>query len=118
MTHSIEWAWAWVGLSAAGTCAGNLLLKQTHLASAHSGLTGITMSPWFLGAIACYIFDLLLFTQALQQLPVSVAVPVVSGLRIAATAILAYAFLGEHLTVQQIAASGVITVGIIVMARA
>ncbi|NJO79709.1 MAG: EamA family transporter [Cyanobacteria bacterium RM1_2_2] len=75
------------------------------------------LRPGFLGAIACYVFDLVLFTQTLQQLPVSLAVPVVSGIRIAATAILAYAFFGEHLTGSQWFASAVITVGIVIMSR-
>ncbi|NJM18207.1 MAG: EamA family transporter [Richelia sp. SM1_7_0] len=71
-----------------------------------------------LGCDRCYIFDLILFTQALQHLPVSSAVPVVAGLRIAATAILAAIFFGEHLTLDRLLASGVITVGIVIMSRA
>lgn len=118
MTHSIWYAWALLGLSAAGTCAGNLLLKQANLAVSNPGILAIATSPWFLGAIACYVFDLVLFTQALQQLPVSSAVPVVSGIRIGATAILAYVFLGEHLTGNQLLASAVITAGIVIMSRA
>lgn len=70
-----------------------------------------------MGAIACYIFDLIFFTQALQHLPVSLAVPVVSGVRITATAILAYVFFGENLTANQIFASSVITAGIVIMSR-
>lgn len=118
MSHSIWYAWMLLGLSAAGTCAGNLLLKQANLALSNSHLLVIVTSPWFMGAIACYVFDLILFTQALQYLPVSSAVPVVSGIRITATAILAYVFFGEHLTVNQLFASTVITAGIIIMSRA
>ena len=32
MTHSILFAWTLLGLSAVGTCAGNLFLKQATLA--------------------------------------------------------------------------------------
>lgn len=117
MTHSIWYAWILLGLSAAGTCAGNLLLKQATLAASHPGLQTIMTSPWFWGAIACYVFDLVLFTQALQQLPVSLAVPVVSGIRIAATAMLAYALFDEYLTGSQWFASAVITAGIVMMSR-
>ncbi len=81
-------------------------------------LTASVTSPWFWGAIGCYIFDLILFTQALQHLPVSAAVPVVSGIRIVATALLAAVLFGEHLTLNQLLASSVITVGIIIMSRA
>jgi multidrug transporter EmrE-like cation transporter len=118
MMQSIWYAWMLLGLSAVGTCAGNLLLKQANLALPNSSLLTTMTSPWFWGAIACYIFDLILFTQALQHLPVSSAVPVVSGLRIAATSILAYLFFGEPLTLNKFFASGVITAGIIIMSRA
>ncbi|NJK58574.1 MAG: small multidrug resistance protein [Pleurocapsa sp. SU_5_0] len=117
VTQSIWYAWILLGLSAIGTCAGNLLLKQANLALPNSSVLTVIASFWFWGAIACYIFDLILFTQALQHLPVSYAVPVVSGIRIAATAILAYVFFGEHLTLNQFFASGVIIAGIIIMSR-
>ncbi len=117
MTHSIWSAWILLGLSAAGTCAGNLLLKQATLAAPHPGIQAIATSPWFWSAIACYIFDLVLFAQTLQQLPVSLAVPVVSGIRIAATAMLAYTFFDERLTGSQWFASAVITAGIVMMSR-
>lgn len=117
-THPIWYAWSLLGLSAAGTCAGNLLLKQANLASSNPTLLAIVTSPWFIGAIACYIFDLILFAQSLQHLPLSTVVPVVSGMRIAATAILAHVFFGEHLTLNQLFASSIIVVGIIIMSRA
>ena len=118
MSHSIWYAWALLGLSAAGACTGNLLLKQANLALSSPGMIAIATSPWFIGAIACYVFDLVFFAQALQNLPVSSAIPVISGIRIAATTILAHVFFGEHLTNTQIFASGVITIGIIIMSRA
>ncbi|MDJ0570663.1 MAG: SMR family transporter [Pleurocapsa sp. MO_192.B19] len=118
MTHLVWYGWKLLGLSAVGSCAGNLLLKQANLALSNSGLLAIATSPWFVGAIACYIFDLIFFSQALQYLSVSAAVPVVSGIRIAATAILADVFFGEHLTFNQLLASSLITVGIVIMLRA
>jgi multidrug transporter EmrE-like cation transporter len=118
MAHPVWSAWMLLGLSAAGTCAGNLLLKQANLALSHPTPVAIVTSPWFVGAIACYIFDLVLFTQALQHLPVSSAVPVVSGIRIAATALLAPLLFHEHFTLNHFFASGVITTGIIIMSRA
>lgn len=117
MTH-LWYGWTLLGLSAMGSCGGNLLLKQANIVQLHSGSFTITVSFWFIGAIACYIFDLILFSQALQYLPVSAAVPVVSGIRIAATAILANVFFAEHLTINQFWASALITVGILFMLRA
>lgn len=110
------YGWTLLGLSSVGTCGGNLLLKQANIAFFNDGST-IIISPWFVGAIACYIFDLVLFSQALQYLPVSAAVPVASGIRIAATAIFAYIFFGEHLSINQFLASCLIIVGILFMLR-
>ncbi len=117
MTQPLWSAWKLLGLSAMGSCAGNLFLKQANLALSIPGLLPVVTSPWFIGAIACYIFDLIFFTQALQHLPVSAAVPVVSGIRIAATAILAYVFFGEHFTKEHIFASSLITAGIVILSR-
>ncbi|MBE9050722.1 small multidrug resistance protein [Nostocales cyanobacterium LEGE 11386] len=118
MAHSVYYPWALLGLSASGTCAGNLLLKQANLALSNPSLIAIVISPWFIGAITCYILDLIFFTQALQQIPVSVAVPVVSGIRIATTAILAYGLFSERLTVNHLFASSLIFAGIVIMSRA
>lgn len=112
MTH-LEYGWTLLGFSALGSCGGNLLLKQANIAQLHSGSSTMTISFWFIGALVCYIFDLILFSQALQYLPVSAAVPVVSGIRIAATAILANIFFAEHFTINQFWASALITVGIL-----
>jgi multidrug transporter EmrE-like cation transporter len=118
MIRSMEYAWVALGLSAMGTCAGNLLLKQANLVLPSPNLIEMVTSFWFMGAIACYIFDLIFFTQALQHLPVSTAVPVVSGVRIAATAILAYGLFSERLTINHFLASSLIVAGIAVMSRA
>lgn len=45
MTHLIWYAWVLLGLSAVGTCTGNLLLKQANLASSHPTLFVIVTSP-------------------------------------------------------------------------
>ena len=99
-----------------GTCGGNLLLKQATVVSSNSS-SSLVISPWFIGAIASYIFDLLLFSQALEYVPVSAAVPVASGIRIAITAILASVFFSEHLSVERFLASGLIAIGILFMLR-
>ena len=111
------YGWMLLGISTMGTCGGNLLLKQANLAWLNNGST-MVISPWFIGAIACYILDLILFNKALQYLPVSAAVPVASGIRIAATAILAALFFGEHLSINQFLASSLIIIAILLMLRA
>ncbi|MGD1953124.1 MAG: hypothetical protein ACFB14_26285 [Leptolyngbyaceae cyanobacterium] len=46
-----------------------------------SEMIEIATSPWFIGTMVCYVFDLVLFAQALQNLPVSSAIPGISGIR-------------------------------------
>jgi multidrug transporter EmrE-like cation transporter len=111
------YAWLTLVLSAVGTCAGNLLLKQASLALPNPSPLEMVASFWFMGAIACYVLDLIFFAQALQQLPVSIAVPVVSGIRIAATAILSYALFSERLTESHWFAASLITTGIVILSR-
>ncbi|MEA5514139.1 DMT family transporter [Nodularia sp. UHCC 0506] len=118
MPQSIGFAWILLGLSAIGSCAGSLLLKQANLGLPNAGLLLLLTSPWFVVAIACYLFDLVFFAQALQQLSVSTAVPVASGLRIATTAILGTVFFREHFTYNHLLASCLITAGIAIMTRA
>ena len=115
MTH-FWYVWTLLGVSTIGTCGGNLLLKRANIALSHSG-SFVIISPWFIGAIACYVLDLIFFTQALKYLPVSAAVPVASGIRIAATAIFADVFFSEHLTLDRFLASSLIFIGILLMLR-
>lgn len=117
MNHSAWYAWMLLGLSAFGTCAGNMMVKQASLALPNLGFLAVIVSPWFIGAIAFYIFDLVFFTQALQYIPISIAVPVISGIRIATMAILGSVFFSEHFTINHAFASGLITAGIVIMSR-
>lgn len=117
MIQTFSSAWLLIGFSALATCAGNLLLKQASLVQVSPGLFSILMTPLFAGAIACYLCDLVIFTQALQKLPVSLVVPVVSGVRIAMTAIFAKVIFHEHFTFAQALASGLIVLGIILITR-
>lgn len=58
MTNSIEYGWVLLGISAVGSCAGNLFLKQANLVLSDPSLLAVVTSSWFFGAIACYIVDL------------------------------------------------------------
>ena len=117
MDRALISAWTLLGLSALSTCAANLLLNQASLATAGQRLGPVVRSLCFAGAIALYICDLILFTQSLQNLPVSLAVPAVSGIRIVATTILASLLFHEHFTLNHAIASGLIAVGIVIMTR-
>ncbi|MGC1307012.1 MAG: SMR family transporter [Phormidesmis sp.] len=110
-------AWLLLGLSALATCAANLLLNQASLLTTNQRLVSTVASPWFAGAIGLYICDLILFTLALRSLPVSLAVPVVSGIRIVATAAFATILFREQFTFGHAIAAGLIAVGIAIMTR-
>lgn len=108
-------AWSLLSLSALATCTANLFLNQASLLTINQRLVSTVASPWFAAAIGLYICDLVLFTLALRSLPVSLAVPVVSGIRIVATAAFATLLFREQFTFSHAIAAGLITVGIAVM---
>ena len=110
-------AWLLLGLSALATCAANLFLNQAGLVATNQRLLSTVASPWFAGAVGLYICDLILFTLALRSLPVSLAVPVVSGIRIVATAAFATLLFREQFTFSHAIAAGLIAIGIAVMTR-
>lgn len=85
--------------------------------TANQRLVSTVASPWFAGAIGFYICDLILFTLALRSLPVSLAVPVVSGIRIVATAVFATVLFREQFTFSHVIAASLIAIGIAVMTR-
>ena len=116
-TQSMWESWLLVGLAAISTCMGNILLKKSRFVLTDPGFLPLMTSPWFVGALICYGIDLILFTKALDRLPLSTAVPVASGIGFISVALLSNAFFGERLTFNQLFAASLITAGIVIMSR-
>jgi multidrug transporter EmrE-like cation transporter len=110
-------AWNFVFAAAVNNCLAGLLLKRSSLDNADAGLLALLFSPFFLGAMACYSVNVLLFAKALDRLPVSIAYPVLAGMGFGLIAIASNWFFGERLGFNQLVGIGLILAGIIVASR-
>lgn len=110
---------SWVLVFAAGinTCIGNLLLKQSRRAPIDQGLISMFFSPWFIGGLVFFGINVILFTKALEKLPVSAAYPVLAGLGFSLIAVFSNVLFGERLNLNQWIAVGMILAGIVIMSR-
>lgn len=118
-------SWALIlGAVLLGTMA-QLLLKAGTTAVGSFAFTGANLIPvgWqlatqplILGGIFAYGLSLIVWIMALSRVPVSVAYPLVS-IGYVLTAIAAWHFLGESVSVMRIAGIGVIILGVVIVAR-
>lgn len=110
---------AWILVFAAGinTCIGNLLLKQSRRVPTDQGLLSLFLSPWFLGGLVFFGVNVILFTKALEKLPVSAAYPVLAGLGFSLIVVFSGFLFDERLAWSQWMGVGMILGGIIIVSR-
>lgn len=110
---------AWIFVIAAGvnTCIANLFLKQSRLVAQGDDFVSSFFSPWFLGGIAIFGVNVILFAKALDRLPVSAAYPVLAGLGFGLLAIAGGVIFDERLNPTQWVGVGAILAGIILVSR-
>jgi undecaprenyl phosphate-alpha-L-ara4N flippase subunit ArnE len=70
-------AWLLILIAALNSTIGNLLIKKS--SDANKSLFNMVTDPWFLVGLVFYGANVLLFSKALQVLPVSSAYPVLAG---------------------------------------
>lgn len=75
-----------------------------------SGLE-LAVNPWILAGLACYVVSVIVWLLALSRTAVSIAYPMLS-IGYIVTALAAWAFLGEHLSVTRWLGIGVIILGV------
>lgn len=109
--------WSFVFAAGINTCIGNLLLKQSRRVSNDPDLISILLSPWVVGGLLFFGINVILFTKALEKLPVSAAYPVLAGLGFSLLAIFSGILFGERLNLSQWIAVSMILAGIIIMSR-
>jgi multidrug transporter EmrE-like cation transporter len=109
----------WLLVLAAGvnSMIGNVLLKQSRLTAASPSLLDLLRSPWFLGGLAFYAVNVVLFAKALDRLPVSAAYPVLAASGFALLALVSAVAFGERLSLVQYAGIVVTLIGIALVAR-
>ena len=77
----------------------------------------IAAEPWLWLGLGCYVVSVVVWILALSRVEVSIAYPMLS-IGYIINALVAWAWLGEVLSVNKIAGIAIITVGVIVLARA
>ncbi|MDX2100340.1 MAG: EamA family transporter [Leptolyngbyaceae cyanobacterium bins.59] len=117
MDQSMLFSWLLVIASGVSGCLGNVFLKKSRLVATDPGFFTTFISPWFIVGLVFLAANLLLFTKALDKLPLSAAVPVSSGVVFVSVAFLSNLFLGESLTTNQWIASSLIVAGVVIMSR-
>lgn len=117
MIQFFQSSWLLVFLSAFCNSIGTTMLKQSRLATDNSSFIKSLASLWFMGALIVYSTGMLLGTKALEKLPVAILTPVSQGTSFLLIAFLSCWLFNEHLTFNQIMATGFIFTGIILMTR-
>ena len=87
-----------------------------NLADALPTALRIAAEPWLWLGLGCYVVSVVVWILALSRVEVSIAYPMLSIGYIINT-LVAWAWLGEVLSVNKIAGIAIITVGVIVLAR-
>jgi multidrug transporter EmrE-like cation transporter len=109
--------WALIFAAGLNSCIGNLLLKQSRLVTTDTHGLGQLLSPWFLGGLAFYGINVVLFARALDKLPVSTAYPVLAGSSFALLILASRYFFDEHLNLSQFIGLSTVLLGIVLLSR-
>lgn len=79
-------------------------------------LLSVSLNPWFIGGMLCYVVSIGVWLLVLAKLEVSLAYPLLSiGYVIAA--VVGYFYLGEAVGMTRLAGIGLICLGILVISR-
>lgn len=113
---SVQVSWLLVLAAGVNSCIGNLLLKQSRVAATDGGLAALLFSPWFIGGLAFYGINVILFAKALDNLPVSAAYPVLAAVGFALLGLASYWVFRERLGAMQVAGMALIVAGIFLVA--
>jgi multidrug transporter EmrE-like cation transporter len=106
-------------LAGANSCIGNVLLKFSQRGLPQdAGVLERFASLSFVGGLAFYVVNVLLFAKALESAPVSSAYPILAGSGFALLAVASYYAFGESLAPAKLAGIGVIMAGITILALA
>ena len=112
-----EWqSWLFVFGAAANTSLANMLIKESRLREHTPGIPGL-FSPWFIGGLVFFGISVLLFSKALERLPVSLAYPAQAGCAFSMLVIISIVFLGEPISLVKLLGIGIIFAGILIAAH-
>ena len=101
--------WGYVILSSLLTCAGNLCLKQARVQD-----EGI-ISPFFITGLFFFSINFIIFSRAIEQIPISLAYPVFAGLGFILIAVFSNFLFQENLSAQQWIGMLIVLIGLACM---
>ncbi len=105
--------WMMMLLSGLSAGVGNLMLKRANL-----GPFETAVSPWFMGAISLFLLNVFLLAKSMENLPASLATPVVAGANFLVVVLGAALVFGESLNPWQYAGLLAIVLGIFLVGKA
>jgi multidrug transporter EmrE-like cation transporter len=112
-------ALALVLLAGVNSCIGNLALKYSRtLAAPDAGFIEKMLNIYFVGGMAFYAINVLLFAKALDSAPVSIAYPILASASFAILAVSSAIFFREPMGWQQILGLLLLIAGIGLLVRA
>ncbi len=114
MTNAI--AWALVFIAAINSTIGNLMLKKAS-GNEDTGLLPLISNYWFIGGVAFYAINVLLFVKALSKLSVSTAYPVLACSGFLLLTLMAGFFFHEKFSAIQWLAMTLILAGLLLMIK-
>lgn len=109
--------WFLLLMAGVNTCIANLLMKHSRLVAPDPGLTSLLLSPWLMAGLVFLGINVVLYTKALDRLPVSVAYPVLTGFGFGLLTLSSYWLFGERLTGTQWFGVTLTFAGIILISR-
>jgi len=97
--------------------SANILVKLAAVRTGNggSGLAGalaVYLSPWFIGGLACFGFNLMAYSLALQKIPLVVAYPIMVGTGYLIMVLVSRLVLDETMTWLQVAGAVLILAGL------
>ena len=110
-------AWLLVLIAAINSTIGNLLLKQSRLGVTGEFIKDFFLNPWFLGGLVFYGINVILFSKALDKIPISQAYPVLAGLGFLALSVSATIIFHERLNLIQCLGIIQILIGILILTK-
>ncbi|TCU31319.1 DMT family transporter [Rhizobium azibense] len=100
------------------SCIGNILLKWSRTSMpADAGLLDKFLSVGFIGGLAFYGINIILFAKALDSMEVSIAYPILAGSGFAMLAAASYYIFGEPFHLHKWIGLALVLAGVVFLAR-
>lgn len=113
----VVWAWVLVLLAGVNSTIGNLFLKKSRLIAQDASFINSIFEPWFIGGLAFYGVNVILFAKALDHIQVSIAYPILAATGFTLLIVTSSFFFGESLKSLQYVGVVFILIGVGLLAQ-